>query len=188
MSERPTRRLAGIALALTLLAAGCSDEGTSDGVQMVTADAQPYVDALAAGLAEDGDQVVTIDDEEATCIAEQWVEVLDPERLDAEEVDPASLERGLAALDLDLADGRELFGAYETCEVDVRERLTTVIATDDELTGPQRDCLDEVLTDDYVEELVATSIVHGGLRDGDLDPAEVAELTGPLASCQDPGA
>lgn len=167
-----------MALAAAVLLGACSDDDTAT-------DPKPYVDALAAGLTADG-SLFPLDEDKATCIAERWVEIIGTDRLESADGAPEALSGGLADLDLTADEGRTLAGAYGTCDVDVKERLMAGITSDASISDGQRACLDEVLVPDYLDELVGTIIVNGGLTSGDLDPAEQAELIGPLRSCDDP--
>ncbi|MET0460256.1 MAG: hypothetical protein ABW195_13475 [Ilumatobacteraceae bacterium] len=127
-------------------------------------DEQAYADAFSESLLQDGDDV-DITQEQADCIGAEFVDVIGVERLQETGVAPADVASGndldFSELGLDEDDGNDLYDAFGSCDVDLRETLVAALASDDSMTEETRQCLEDGFTDDVVREFVVSAMVEG---------------------------
>ena len=148
---------------------GGDDSGGGD------ADRQAYVDAMMASFAEEDQDVISED--QARCLSEDWVDILDPARLQAAGITPEDLggdeALDIADTDLDLSDdeANELFDAFGGCDIDLGELMAESFAEDDDLTEEQASCLGDAFTEDVLREFMVASFTgdeSGGAAMGQM--------------------
>jgi hypothetical protein len=174
-----------MAIVVTMALASCGDDDdgsatTATSAATVTADSgaavtdtaagaavgdeQAYADAFSASLQQDGDDV-DIAPEQADCIGSTFVDVIGVERLQDSGVAPADVASGsdldFSELGLDEDDGNDLYDAFGSCDVDLRDTLVEAIAADDSVSEDVRQCLEDGFTDDVVREFVVAAMVQG---------------------------
>ena len=175
--RRPLALVLVIALAAAVLLGACSDDDDGAG-EMLPAESAPFVEAMVDQL-RSPDNDIEYTPEEAQCVSERWVAIVGVDRLDAAGIDPDAFAidswSGIEFTDEELDAIAEAPGE---CGIDMRQRFLDDLlrdATSDE----QAACLEEVVTDDLVAEFVKASAT------GALSDAEMAELVGPITSCQE---
>jgi hypothetical protein len=168
-----------IAIALLPLVA-CSSERSSDGSTSEERDA--YAAALAANWGLDGSSGFVLIGRRASCVAEQWVDVIGAGRLRDAGVQPADLDPrqdgAFSPLDFDLTDeqARTMVDAFGACDADLVELFVTARAGG--LGDEARQCLRDELTPE-----LARAVVESSLR-FEQPPADLLEqLTELSRSC-----
>ena len=178
-----TRKFIAVASATVVLLTGC---GGDDDV--VSEEAQPYVDALIASAAnaEPGD--LQFEEGQAECVAPRWIEVFDPARLEEAGITPENLtasDDAFTALDLTEEDGGALYDAMVECGVDLREQFIGAIGEGGELSEEDQACLDEQFDDDFLRRAFVIVLTQG--EDAlQADEAFTSELLSKFSEC--PGA
>jgi hypothetical protein len=186
-------------LALLMVAAlagsivGCGDDDAGedaggDDVE-VSDDAQPYVDAMIESFDNSDPDELQIDREQAQCLAPRWVETIGPDRLAEAGIEPEDFSSDedvdLSTTDLSEDDGNEMYDAFEACRIDVKNLFVQSMATDEELTAEDAECLEGAVDDDLLRRILVTTFVEG--EDAlDRDEELTGELFAVFAEC--PGA
>ncbi|CAN5585958.1 hypothetical protein BH10ACT1_BH10ACT1_20480 [soil metagenome] len=149
-------------------------------------DQQAYVDSLSRELGSD-DTFGDLGSDQAECIAENWIDILDPQVLQDSGISPQDVVTG--DIDEALADiidddiAADLIGSLGGCDVDVDEILAEELRSGDDVPADKVDCLIAALPDGYVEQLLAISLAGG--RDAlDDDPSLQEPLVDAAAQCQ----
>jgi len=173
------RRMVVVLAAGVLALTACGGDDDDDAGGDVSAEAQPYVDAMVASSQQQEEGELSLSPEQAECVAPKWIDTIGVERLEEAGMTPEDLsEDGMDDLDtLELSedDGAELYDAFGTCDVDVKDLFLESLASDSDLTDEDRACLDENFGDDLLKRIMITSLTQG---DDALD--EDQELTGEL--------
>lgn len=145
----------------TTTSTGPDDEPTTTGGGTDGGDEADYVEALANGLATQGDDSeLVITEDQADCMAPAWVDIVTVETLVAAEAAPADLEDpdfSYTELGLSVEEGVALISAAMGCDVDLVGQFTEFLAQD--LDPTQTACLEGELTDDLVERFLAEALV-----------------------------
>lgn len=161
---------------LLLATAGCSADGTSDTGGPVSAEARPYVDALTTQFTLAGEGDFGLDDDRATCLANRWISILEPARLEGAGIEPTDFGVGpgdqseAQLADVNLSDGEatEMVDAFGGCRIDLKAM------TLDNLLGPlsddERSCLDDAVSDDLIGDYFK-AVFTVPSEDLDSDPA-----------------
>jgi hypothetical protein len=147
----------GRTLALSILLAvgglaACSDDGGD------SADAQPFIDALATTLEDEDEGGPTA--EQAECIAERTVEIIGVDTFEEEGITPEDVEgsEGPADLGLELSDddATAVAEGFFDCGFSFVDSLLNTMAPDasDEL----RDCVEDNVDQDVVVEGLALDL------------------------------
>lgn len=183
MTRRPRLLLLLPALALVLSACGGDDGdeqfdfsggGSSD-------DAKPYVDAMAASLAEGKDS--PMNQEQASCFSEGFVDVIGVDRLKSigSAKEWAEESEGLEFTELKLTkeEGGEIYDNFATCGVDLRESLLADFADDDSMDEKTKQCVADAMDEENLREFFVTIMVEGEEAMAD----DQGGLFGELTSC-----
>lgn len=189
------RRRAGLAVAALVAlggaAAACADGGASDGpgvrapdaerssdpetpeVAEPPDDAEPYIEALAAAFAGPG-PFAGLDDDQARCVATNYVAIVGVDRFEAAGItpeiigrDPADIDAGDPELDLHIEreEADALYDGFGDCGYDTRAYLIESLlleARDDESL---RACLEAGITEDAVRELIVGGILGSSIAE-----------------------
>ena len=119
-------------------------EGGTDRAAYVAA----VVDSLGGG--------VFATNEQATCLANEWVDQLGLDEMRAAGVTAEDFGSGdgekLKVLDLDDSDAGALFDAYGTCHLDLKEIFSKFASDGTPATPKQKACVAKLLTDDALRE------------------------------------
>ncbi|MCU1357183.1 MAG: hypothetical protein JWM89_2601 [Acidimicrobiales bacterium] len=122
---------------------GGSDGGT---------DRAAYVAAVVGNL---GGGVFATDDQ-ASCLANEWLDQLGLDEMQAAGVTAEDFGSGdgdkLKVLDLDDSDAAGLFDAYGTCHVDLKEIFSKFGSDGKPATAKQKACVAKLLTEDAMRE------------------------------------
>lgn len=175
-----TKALLAAGLALALVAAGCGDDGDSGGE--VSSELQPYADALADSFEEDPEFPVSED--EVRCFANDTVEVIGIERLEQlgtpEEV-ATDADVDLAAAGIDQDEAETIAQSFVDCAPGLTDEFRTQFTegTGEELTEEQEACIDDLLTEDVIVDVIAAGL----LGDEEGGTAAFDEIFGDLAAC-----
>jgi hypothetical protein len=161
---------------------GCGDDdddaGSGDDVE-VSEEAQPYVDAMIESFDNSDPEELQIDREQAQCLAPRWVETIGPDRLAEAGIEPEDFssddDLDLSTIGLSEEDGNAMYDAFEACGIDVKNVFVQSMATDEELSAEDVECLEGAIDDDLLRRILVTTFVEG---DEALDQDE--ELTGEL--------
>ncbi|MBA3606821.1 MAG: hypothetical protein M3487_12445 [Actinomycetota bacterium] len=167
--------------------AGCSADrdGTAEGFPGVTtapdpnvflpgtldAGAQPFVDALATNFVEGGRLAARLDPEPAACVAERWIAVLEPGRLEAGGLASGSLgdvtlDRLRQAIDIDAPRAAVLIDAFAACDGDYETAFLESLLVVGQITLGEQVCIANVLPDGALES-ITRSVLAGEEPDED---------------------
>jgi hypothetical protein len=168
---------------------GCGDDDAGRDDVEVSDDAQPYVDAMIESFDNSDPDELQIDREQAQCLAPRWVETIGPDRLAEAGIEPEDFSSDedvdLSTTDLSEDDGNEMYDAFEACRIDVKNLFVQSMATDEELTAEDAECLEGAVDDDLLRRILVTTFVEG--EDAlDRDEELTGELFAVFAEC--PGA
>lgn len=176
-----------VVAALTLVTAGCSDsDGGGGGNAAVTEENKPYVEAMATSMrsSNDDSEDVVFTDEEIDCIAPRFVNIIGVDRMKENNVEPADIaaDDSIDFSNLDLSDdeGNTLYDTFGECDIDLREKMLTGMAADEDATPEMKACMEGVFTDENLRKFMVSSMVAG--EDAEDDP-EIAPLMGQLMGC-----
>ena len=179
--------LAAGALGLTGLVA-CGDDDDSGGDD-VSADEQPYVDAVIDNFRTADEDELRLTDEQAECVGPKWIDTIGVERMEEAGLEPSDIssdsESDIAELGLSEEEGGELYDAFGACDVDLEALFVDSLAADQDLTDEDRECLADNFDDDFLRRIIIVSLTQGddALED---DEELTSELFGVFAEC--PGA
>jgi hypothetical protein len=155
------------------------DDAGGGGEVEVSEDAQPYVDAMIESFDNSDPDELQIDREQAQCLAPRWVEAIGPERLAEAGIEPEDFSSDqdvdLSSADLSEDDGNEMYDAFEACGIDVKTVFVQSMATDEDLSAEDTECLEGAIDDDLLRRILVTTFVEG---EGAIEEDE--ELTGEL--------
>ncbi|MCU1497536.1 MAG: hypothetical protein JWM47_1489 [Acidimicrobiales bacterium] len=178
------------ALCVVLLIAGlaaCSSNGASDsststsdgpaegttatteGGSGVDGEAAAFTTALSEGLAagdpDDGD--LEVSEDEAACIAPQWIGTIGVDALVEGDVSPSDLEDpdfSFPGLGLGEDQGFDMIDAFVDCDVDIYEQFDDVVTED--LTDTQAACLRGEMDEDLARRFLAEAAIDDELSSG----------------------
>lgn len=174
--------------AIALAAAGCggsADTGgknSDDKAEAVSAAERPYVDALAKSMTQpvDDDEIV-MSDKQAACVAPLFVRIIGVEKLKDNEITPEAFadddSMDYSKLKITEKDGNALYDTFGQCDIDFRKAMVDSFAADEEMTPAMVKCMETVLTDDNLRELMVTTMVKGD------DAMEDSPLMGQMMGC-----
>lgn len=149
--------------------------------------AEPYVDAIAESLSAPEESPV--DNEQARCFSAGFVSVVGVERLEQagtpEEVAAQGEDLVFAGVEVDRAEGEEIYGWFEKCGVDLRETMLSSFVDDESVAQDTRDCVEETLTEEKVEDFFVTLLVEGE-NAIETNPT-LEQLTSDLMACMTGG-
>lgn len=184
---RPLRLLAVLPL---LVVAGCGGDEPAreaDATPSLEPGAEAYVDAIAGSLAEP--EGSPVDEEEARCFSAGFVSVVGVERLEEagtpEEVSAQAEDLVFGKVEVTRDEGEEIYGWFEKCGVDLRETMLSSFVDDESVAQDARDCVEETLTEERVEDFFVTLLVDGE-NALETNPA-LEELTSDLMACMTGG-
>ena len=180
----------------SLLAAGCSSDSeptTSKPKRTTTTSAEvakptttlPVVDlskiedptakfeaalgpVITTFTAEQGDDAT----EQIECLAPRWVKVITLDGFADAGASPEELQSkkvGLDDLDLSKAQADELAAGFASCDIDRRASVIAAIANDAGLTADARSCLEENLSDDFIDDTFVASVTGDDLEKSAFD-------------------
>jgi hypothetical protein len=161
------------------------EPGDDEVPEPVDVSEEEYVDALTTNLSsgseDDGDLVLS--DEEAACLAPQWVDAITVDLLQQQGVTVEDLsDPGFDGADLgmELAQGEAMVAAFGACDIDVVALFTSALSMG--LEPDQQACIGDNVDPALVEDLLAASF-----STGDSD-AEFSAITDQLSTaCDLPG-
>ena len=174
--------------AMVLFTVGCADKATSG---TVSVEGKPYVRAFTSSLVDHGIGEVRLNPTQAACVAAKWVNIFQPERLDAAGVKASELRRAgglddkVAQVALSDAEITKLVEAFGDCEVDLRDAYITSITKGVTISEEDRTCLSEAFSSELIDEMMALEITKG-VQAVDDDPKMAGDVFAALSSC--PGA
>lgn len=177
------RRLLLLLAVPALLLAACGDDDGADDTagggdtetpaedtpaEEVPEDLQPYADAIAADL-ESQDEGLGFTSEQYQCIGDRSAAVFGVERLEAvgtpEEVIEATGE-DLTALEPTDDEVAEVVDAYFACVPDIGDTLREAFLAEE--TGETRECLEGVLTDELLRDVLEATLAADQSAQGQL--------------------
>jgi hypothetical protein len=154
-------------LAVGLVAlAGCGDDDDAGGDGGdVSAEEQPYVDAMVTSFQQGDEDELTLTAEQSECVAPRWVDTIGVERFEDAGIEPADIsddgDDELSDLGLDEEQGGELYDAFGACDVDVKGLFIESLAGEQDLAEEDRDCLAENFDDDLLRRVMVVSLTGG---------------------------
>ncbi len=132
------------------------------------AGADGYVAALERELGQpDEEDALELDGDQASCLAERWVDVMDVDRLREAGVTPDDLEPtgGLQVAELGLEltedEAEEMYEAFDGCGVDLKAELVASIVADGGLDADAEACLEDTVTEDLVRRVIVAGFTEG---------------------------
>jgi hypothetical protein len=173
----PTRLALGLLAVTGLLVTGCSDDDGGDGASAeVSAEAQPYVDAMKVSMANSQDESdpFNLSEGQIDCMAPRMINAVGVDRLEEAGVTPEDIENDTDSMDfsdLDLSedDGNAIYDAFGACDINLRDVMMESFASED-VPAEAQECIEGVLTDDNLRTFIVSMMVNG--EDGmESDPA-----------------
>ena len=168
MTRTPIAALFGVALLVLGACGGDDDAGSSDGTVTpgsAPAEAQPYIDSLAAGFTTGEDEDLQLTQEQADCVAPRWVDTIGMERITDAGIAPEDIgaegNSELSELGLSEDEGNELYEAFGTCGVDLQQAFVDGIAASGDLPEDVAACLDEHFDADTLQQIMVVTITKG---------------------------
>lgn len=149
---------------------------------------QVYLDAMIESLRESDSEDLQFTDEQAECLAPQWLETITVDALREADITPEDLASDDVSVDLapilDQDQGREMVDAFGDCGVDLETVFVEGLSADGSIEADQAACLADALPDGYVEQLFAITLADGD-EALDEDPALAETLTDAYLGCSD---
>lgn len=152
----------------------------------VSAEAAPYVKAMAASISksqDDGDLQMT--PEQADCIAPRWVNTIGVDRFKEAGITPEAIEQDDKPTDfeeftLTKPEAEVMYDAFGQCNVNLRELMLESLAGDAEVPEAVRTCMEGVLTEKAIKKLMILGLTEGDTTvDNPNDmPPELAGIMG----------
>ena len=147
------------------------------------ATARPYLDGLATNFVEGGRLAVRLDPEPAGCVAERWVAVLEPARLEAggltgQAMADVTLDLLRQAVDIDAPRAAAMIDGFADCDASYEEAFLESLLVVDQVSLRQQVCLANALPDDVV-----ASITESLLAGEQPDDAAAAQYGDALDQC-----
>lgn len=174
----PTRLALGLLAVTGLLVTGCSDDDGGDGASAeVSAEAQPYVDAMKTSMAnsQDEDDPFNLSEGQIDCMAPRMINAMGVDRLEEAGVTPEDIaadeDNGMDFSDLNLTeeDGNKMYDAFGACDINLREVMMESFSGEG-MPDEAAECIEGVLTDDNLRTFIVSLMVNG--EDGmESDPA-----------------
>ncbi len=180
--------LVGVLAIATMTACGGDDDDSGSG-GAVSAEAQPYVDALKKSMTSDTEDGLQLTSSQADCMAPKFVDAIGVDQLKAKGITPEDMgddsDTDLTELGLTEAQGNKLYDSFGACDVDIKDVFISGIGGDAELSDADRTCLDENFDDDLLKQVMVISLTKG---DDALSSNEdlMGKVLGVFAKC--PGA
>lgn len=184
-------------MASLMTACTADRDGTSQGFPGVTsapdpnafvpasldAGAQPFVDGLATNFVEGGRLAVRLDEEPAACVAERWIAVLEPARLEsaglaAAAIADVTIDRLRQAVDIDPPRAAVMMDAFPACDADFESAFLDSLLLVGEITLRQQVCLANALPDE-----VLGAITERVLSGDEPEEATAAQFGSALDQC-----
>jgi len=181
----------------SLVACTADRDATSQGLPGVTtaadpdafvpgtldATAQPYVDGLATNFVEGGRLSARLDPDPAACVAERWIAILEPARLEAGGLAGAAmadvtLDRLRQAVDIDAPRAAAMLDAFPACEVVYETAFLDSLVVVGQITLGQQVCLADALPDE-----VLVAITRDVLSGEDPDATAATQFGTALDQC-----
>lgn len=173
-----------VAVALLLAASllvGCSDSGDSKDETSVSAEEQPYVDAMVKTMSTADEDGFKIEKEQATCIASRVVDAVGIDAIKKANVKPSDMSTDdglLKGVKLNDKQGNEVFDSFKKCDADIRQMMLDSMSEDEETPQTVKDCFSKVMTDDVMRTFVVSALVSG-----DSESPESQAALAPLIGC-----
>lgn len=173
----------------TTTEAEAEETTTTEGGGGAPSSKQAYIDAVAETMRDVEDSDFPIDDDQADCLAPRWVDAIGYETLLDAGVTPEVLggsEDGDTTAEFeDVVDrprAEKLVDAFGACGIDLDEFFYDSLTSDGSATADQVECLRGRLPDEFVRDLMVTSM-DGGDDALDADPDLEGQLTDAFMAC-----
>lgn len=151
----------------------------------ISAEAQPYVDALVSRVTND-EEAMELEPAQRECVADHFVNIIGVDRFEAAGVTPEGLitngiGMSFAEVGLSSDEGYQLYDSLDDCNIKMRKLMIERFASRDGLTEDAKECIANLFTDDSTRDFVAIRMSKGedGLKE---DPAGAA-IFGGVMSC-----
>lgn len=165
------------------------DTGGGSGGGGGGASRQAYVDAMVENITSDDE--MPLEEGQAECLSESWIDTVGHERLAAAGITPESIlsdeedDAGIGDVQLDESDANAMVDTFGDCGIDVTEMFIQSFEQDTTLTPEDRECLEGTFNEDFLRRLFVISFTQGD--DAlDEDPELMGELMAAVFAC--PGA
>ncbi|MFN8018398.1 MAG: hypothetical protein U0P45_09770 [Acidimicrobiales bacterium] len=136
---------------------------SSGGSSQGGADREAYVTALATGLSSgDKDTDLVLGEDEASCVAEKWIDAITVATLQDQDVDPKDVaEPGwdTTGFGLSKAQGGAMVDAFDPCGVDIYDELASALSGG--FTDAQIACVRKEIDRDLARELLVVTFAGG---------------------------
>lgn len=186
---------AAAALALLVILAGCSSTSSDDakgggdtGSVKVSSDAEPYVEALVAGMHAGelaGDQIALAEDAKE-CVASRVVDVIGVDRFEDVGVTPDDLRSQDGVLDFEAFEltedeGNDIYDSFGACGTDLGDYLVESMTAGAQMSAEVQSCIAEVFDEGRLRTFMVTSMIKGDAA-AETDP-EIAPIMEGLTAC-----
>jgi hypothetical protein len=165
---------------------GATTAGTRGGDASSATEAD-YVAAIEDQFTTGDSESERMTDEQAKCVAPKWLDVITVDRLHEKDVSPADIRADssgniLSSIGLTDADGKQMYAAFSTCGINVRDEVVNSLANQTELPSEVQDCLKDAFDDDLLERLFVAQTTKGSAA-LDQDEQLATDFTNAISSC-----
>lgn len=164
MRNRALALAGGLTLTLTLAACGGGDDAEA-------------AEAISASMMESSDDEFAVDQEQADCVGESLVDELGVDKLQEYGMltDDLEVDTSVGQVTMEQDDAENAAEVIVGC-IDAEAMLGDAFAADDSLGEEERECINEVLDDEALTNMLA--LMFQGRED-----EAMTDLMGPLMSC-----
>lgn len=172
---------------LTVSACSSDDKPSADNVKApsVSAEEQPYVDAMVASF-DRSDDTLELTDAQVECISAGMVKTIGVSRFEDYGVSPEDLSDrtdsfDLSELELSMDDGYKIYDSFGSCGVNFREVLLAEFGADEDMSEEAKECTAKVFDEKNTRTFTAAMFVSD--EDAMFENEEVAEIFNDLMEC-----
>jgi hypothetical protein len=173
--------LVGVLAVMAMAACGGDDDSSSSGGGgggSVSAEAQPYVDALKKDMTtREAEDDLVLTSQQADCVAPKWINTIGVAKLKEKGLTPEDIgsdsDSDFSDLELTEAQGNALVDAFDQCKVDLKGVFLKSM-------NPSMSAEDEKCLNDNFDATLLKQIMVTSLTKGDDALSNDQELTGKL--------
>lgn len=175
----------GLLAVAGLLVTGCGDDGGDGASEEVSAEAEPFVEAMKESMRGAEDDELQLSDEQVDCLAPRVINAIGMDRIEASGVTPEELgsDSDIDFSDMDITEdvGNAIYDSFGDCDVNLRDVMLESFAAGGEMPAEATACIEDVLTDDNLRTLMVSMMVNG--EDAMASDPALEGFMGDLTAC-----